>query len=102
MDPPSASLFYIPHTITLCAPNHVLHSQVPRPQGFVHRIKTLAHGTPIHIVPVSGKADLTHLTLLQHIHQGRAVTVTDGDGLAAGHQDHSGADFGDFGEVDDV
>lgn len=39
---------------------------------------------------------------LQHIHQRGAVAVTDGDALAGGHQDHSGADFGDFGEVDDV
>lgn len=39
---------------------------------------------------------------LQHIHQRGAIAVTDRDALTGGHQDHSGADFGDFGEVDDV
>ena len=39
---------------------------------------------------------------LQHIQQRGTVAVADGDALAGGHQDHSGADFGDFGEVDDV
>ncbi len=70
---------------TARVPKPVSHARALIHMSAVRRIKPFAHGIPLHVVPVSEKAGLTHRTSLQHVHKGRAVAVSNRNGLATGH-----------------